>query len=211
MAGRVVAVELDGRLLPILHDQLLDYTNIEIIEADILDLDPAAYFQQDYKVVANVPYYITGAILRHLLSGPAKPTTMVMTVQQEVAERLSAEPGKMSLLSVSVQFYGRVEIIEKIKAGAFWPRPDVDSAVIRINLFDQRVVHPSQEKDFFRMVKVGFSQKRKQLQKNLRAIEGNKSKVRQLLQTAGIDGKRRAETLSIEEWAAVFQAFNASK
>jgi 16S rRNA (adenine1518-N6/adenine1519-N6)-dimethyltransferase len=207
-ANRVVAVELDGRLIPIFEEQLSDYANIELVQGDILDLDPADYFQQDYKVVANVPYYITGAILRHLLSGRFKPTTVVMTVQQEVAERLTAEPGRLSLLAVSVQFYGRVEIVERIKAGAFWPRPDVDSAVIRIALHPNRDISPDQEKAFFRLVKAGFSQKRKQLQKNLRMLEGNKTKVRQMLQSAGVDGTRRAETLGLEEWTAVFRVFN---
>ncbi len=210
-ARRVVAVELDGRLTRILQAQLIDYANIELVEGDILDIDPADYFQQDYKVVANVPYYITGAILRHLLSNACRPTTMVMTVQQEVAERLTAEPGKMSLLAVSVQFYGEVEIVEKIKAGAFWPRPDVDSAVIKINLFANRSVLPADEKAFFSLVKVGFSQKRKQLQKNLRAIERDKAKVRELLQLAGVEGTRRAETLSLAEWSAVFQQFKVAK
>lgn len=208
LVRRVVAVELDGRLIPIFQEQLFDYTNIELIQADILDIDPADYFDKDYKVVANVPYYITGAILRHLLESAAKPTLVVMTVQQEVAERLTAEPGKLSLLAISVQFYGEVEIVETIKAGAFWPRPDVDSAVIRINLYDKRVVEPHQEKAFFSLVKAGFSQKRKQLQKNLRAINGDKTAVRKLLQSAGVDGTRRAETLDLSEWAAVYRAFH---
>jgi 16S rRNA (adenine1518-N6/adenine1519-N6)-dimethyltransferase len=211
LVRRVVAVELDGRLIPIFQEQLFDYTNIKLVQADILDIDPADYFQQDYKVVANVPYYITGAILRHLLESACKPTRMVMTVQQEVAERLTAEPGKLSLLAISVQFYGQVEIVDTIKAGAFWPRPDVDSAVIRINLYDERVVEPDEEKRFFGLVKAGFSQKRKQLQKNLRAINGDKAKVRQLLQSAGVDGTRRAETLNLEEWAAVYRAFQHAR
>ncbi|MFZ0544168.1 MAG: rRNA adenine N-6-methyltransferase family protein, partial [Candidatus Promineifilaceae bacterium] len=107
--------------------------------------------------------------------------------------------------AVSVQFYGRVEIVEKIKAGAFWPRPDVDSAVIRISLYKDRPVSIEEEDAFFHLVKIGFSQKRKQLQKNLRALEGNKAKVRQMLQSAGIDGTRRAETLGLAEWTAVYQ------
>lgn len=207
-AQRVVAVELDDRLIPIFEEQLDDYTNIKLVHNDILKVNPADFFQQDYKVVANVPYYITGAILRHLLSGPVKPTTMVLTVQYEVAERLTAEPGDLSLLAVSVQFYGRVEIVDKIKAGAFWPRPDVDSAVVRIALYDERVVEPADEDAFFKLVKAGFSQKRKQLQKNLRMIGPDKNEVRQMLELAGIDGRRRAETLSLEEWAAVFRVFN---
>ena len=205
-ARRVVAVEIDDRFMPILKEQLTDYPNVELILADILDVQPADYFQSSYKVVANVPYYITGAILRHLLAGTHKPTLMVLTVQQEVAERLTAEPGDLSLLAVSVQFYGRVEIVEKIKAGAFWPRPDVDSAVVRINLYDQRVVAPEEDKAFFRLVKAGFSQKRKQLQKNLRSLVGDKTNTRQVLVEAGIDGTRRAETLTLEEWAAVYRA-----
>lgn len=210
-ADRVVAVELDGRLLPILQEQLEGYDNVTLVHANILDIDPADYFHQPYKIVGNVPYYITGAILRHLLSGQDKPTMMVLTVQEEVARRLTAEPGDLSLLAVSVQFYGRVEIVERIKAGAFWPRPKVDSAVICISLYNELVVQTKDEEAFFNLVKTGFNQKRKQLQKNLRMIEGNKTEVRQKLQSAGVDGKRRAETLSLEEWAAVFRVFNETK
>jgi 16S rRNA (adenine1518-N6/adenine1519-N6)-dimethyltransferase len=206
-AKRVVAVELDDRLIPIFKEQLDSYANVELVHNDILDVNPAEYFQQEYKVVANVPYYITGAILRHLLTSRVKPKTVVLTVQYEVAERLTAEPGDLSLLAVSVQFYGRVEIVDKIKAGAFWPRPDVDSAVIRIALYEERVVEPADEDALFKLVKAGFSQKRKQLQKNLRMIGGDKNEVRQKLELAGIDGRRRAETLNLDEWAAVFQVF----
>lgn len=211
-AGRVVAIELDDRLIPVLQAQLADLPNVEIVHGDILAVDPAVWFSDTpYKVVANVPYYITGAILRHLLAGRSKPTIMVLTVQKEVAERLTAEPGDMSLLSVSVQFYGRPSVVEEIKAGAFWPRPDVDSAVIRIDLDKRPALSVDDEAAFFRVVKVGFSQKRKQLQNNLRGLGYSQVEIDQALATAGVDGRRRAETLSLEEWALLYQALTAAR
>lgn len=131
-ASRVVAVELDQRFLPILEQELAGFSNVELIHADILEVDPADYFSGQsalstaltvgsrYKVVGNVPYYITGAILRHLLGATLKPARMVLTVQKEVAERLTAVPPNMSLLAVSVQIYGQVERVMTVKAGAFW-------------------------------------------------------------------------------------------
>ena len=201
-ARRVVAVELDGRLLPILQQELADLDNVEIIHGDILDQDPGALFKGNYKVVANVPYYITGAIMRHLLGSSHKPRTMVLTLQKEVAERLTAVPPQMSLLAVSVQYYGRVERIATIKAGAFWPRPDVDSAVIRFELAPQ-AEDAAKEEAFFELVRAGFSQKRKQLHKNLRQLPADQTAVARALAKATIDGRRRAETLSLEEWHAL--------
>ncbi|MCL4872430.1 MAG: 16S rRNA (adenine(1518)-N(6)/adenine(1519)-N(6))-dimethyltransferase, partial [Anaerolineae bacterium] len=182
-ARRVVAVELDGRFLPILHNELRGLANVQIVQGDILAQEPGVLFDQPYKVVANVPYYITGAILRHLLAAAHKPELMVLTVQREVAERLTAVPPHMSLLAVSVQFYGRVQTITTIKAGAFWPRPDVDSAA------------------------AGFSQKRKQLQNNLRQLGLDKGDVIKWLDAAEVDGRRRAETLSLPEWLALYHSF----
>ncbi len=202
-AGRVLAVELDGRFLPILEAELKPFDNVDLIHDDILALIPAEYFQGAYKVVANVPYYITGAILRHLLQGVHKPSQLVLTVQKEVAERMTADPPHMSLLSVSVQYYSRTQMLFTIKAGAFWPRPDVDSAVVRIIIDPNRAFDPAQEKAFFRLVRSGFSQKRKQLQKNLRQLGMSKRDIGSILEQAGIDGRRRAETLSIPEWLAL--------
>lgn len=216
-AARVTAVELDARFLPVLRDQLAPFTNVQIIHGDILEQDPAALFAGPYKVVANVPYYITGAILRHLLSAPHKPTCLALTVQQEVAERITAVPPHMSLLAVSVQFYGRAVVAHSIKAGAFWPRPEVDSAVMRIDVFDgTRMLQPHaaqadadstdgdwapvDEAAFFRVAQAGFSQKRKQLRNNLRQLGLDKRAVQAALDAAGIDGRRRAETLTVEEW-----------
>lgn len=205
-AGRVVAVELDQRFMPILASELSGYANVTVVHGDILEHDPAGWFgRDDYKVVANVPYYITGAILRHLLSGPGKPTLMVLTVQKEVAERITAEPGDMSLLAVSVRFYGHAEQLDTIKAGSFWPRPDVDSAILRVDLGDGPLLPIAEEDAFFRIVRAAFAQKRKQLQKNLRALGYKRTTIMALLKEAGVDGRRRAETLSMDEWRAVYE------
>ena len=210
-AGYVVAVELDGRLLPALRGEMAGLDNVEIVEGDILEQDPAAFFTGPYKVVANVPYYITGAILRHLLGGTHKPSSMVLTVQKEVADRLTAEPPDMSLLAISVLYYGDVERVATIKAGAFWPRPDVDSAVIRIDIRPNAALEGDQEEAFFKIVRTGFRQKRKQLQKNLRQLGVGRTAVATALEKAGIDGTRRAETMTIDEWLALVKAFRAQE
>jgi 16S rRNA (adenine1518-N6/adenine1519-N6)-dimethyltransferase len=205
-ADQIVAVELDDRLLPILEQQIGPFRNVEIVHADILELDPARYLAGDFKAIGNVPYYITGAILRHLLSAMVKPEITVMTVQQEVAERIVALPGKMSLLAVMAQFYAQAEMLFKIKAGAFWPKPDVDSAVLRMNTHALPLLPRQQEDDFFRLVRVGFSQKRKQLQKNLRALGLPRDRLEQAFLVTGIEGQRRAQTLSVDEWCALHAA-----
>jgi 16S rRNA (adenine1518-N6/adenine1519-N6)-dimethyltransferase len=207
-AARVAAVELDARFLPILRDQLAPFANVQIIHGDILEQDPAALFEGPYKVVANVPYYITGAILRHLLGARHKPTCLALTVQQEVAERITAVPPNMSLLAVSVQFYGRAVVAHTIKAGAFWPRPDVDSAVVRIDVNED--LTRVDEAAFFHVARAGFSQKRKQLQNNLRRLGLDKRAVQAALDAAGIDGRRRAETLTIEEWLTLTKVMRSA-
>ncbi len=210
---RLVAVELDERFIPILHTAVHNLPHVEISQGDILEQNPANLFDQPYKVVANVPYYITGAILRHLLQASHKPTLMVLTVQKEVAERLTAVPPHMSLLAVSVQFYGRVQRLSIIKAGAFWPRPDVDSAVVRIALVDDetRPLPLTEERAFFRLVKAGFSQKRKQLKNNLRQLELSRDEVSRVLERVKIDGRRRAETLTLSEWIALHKSIRDNK
>lgn len=205
-AARVVALELDDRLIPLLQNEMARHENVAVVHGDILELAPDDWLGADgYKVVANVPYYITGAILKHLLGGEAKPTVVVMTVQKEVAQRVTAGPGEMSLLAVSVQFYGEPRLVSEIKAGAFWPRPEVDSAILRIDLYDKPLLSLAEEEAFFRVVKAGFAQKRKQLQKNLRSLGLPRTAIDAALARAGIDGKRRAETLAVEEWIRLYR------
>jgi len=214
-AGQVVAIELDQRLVEILRQTLAGLPNVEIIHGDILELNPADLLERhmaglQYKVVANLPYYITSAILRHLLTAEVRPRLMVVTVQLEVARRITAEPGDMSLLAVSVQFYGRPRIVARIKAGAFYPSPQVDSAVIRIDLDDRPVVEVDDPDGFFEVVRAGFAQRRKQL-RNALAAELNlpASEVAQALSRAGVNPRRRAQTLSIEEWGKVWKEIRA--
>jgi 16S rRNA (adenine1518-N6/adenine1519-N6)-dimethyltransferase len=203
--AQVTAVELDNRFIPILQTELAYFDNVRLIHGDILDQDLDALFERPYKVVANVPYYITGAILRHLLSARQKPISLVMTVQKEVAERITAVPPQMSLLAVSIQLYSHTEIIATIKAGAFWPRPDVDSAVIRLTLFPEPLLLFPEETQFFTLVKAGFSQKRKQLKNNLRQLGYNPSEITGILEAVSVDGRRRAETLTLSEWIQIYQ------
>ncbi len=200
LVKRVIAVELDTRLQPILNAALGHVTNIEFVYADILATDVPRLVGDDFVVVANVPYYITSAILRHLLENKPRPRRIVMTVQLEVAERLVAKPGDMSVLAVSAQFYAKTRNVARLKAATFWPRPEVDSAVIRLDTYDTPHYDVPDDQTFFRIVKAGFSQKRKQLKNSLG--EGGEA----LLAQAGIDPKRRAETLSMEEWAALARA-----
>lgn len=204
-AEKVVAVELDTRLIPILQHEFANRPNIELIHGDILKQNPSDLFDRPYKVVANVPYYITGAILRHLLSAEHKPQSLALTVQKEVATRMTAKPKKMTLLAVSVQFYGVAKVIRTLSAGAFWPRPKIDSAVVQIDLTSQ-APYQVNEADFFRTAKVGFSQKRKQLKNNLRGLGLSADIVLAAFETAQVAPTRRAETLTIAEWVALTQA-----
>jgi len=205
LAGRarqVVAVELDGDLLPPLREVLASHPNVRLVHGDILALDPAEWMTSPgYLVVANIPYYITSALIRHLLEARIRPRRLVLTVQREVAERITAAPGEMSLLALSVQLYGRPRVVAHIPAGAFYPAPKVDSAIIRTDLYPAPIIPDAHIPGFFRLAKAGFSQKRKTLRNALSAgLACEPAQAEQLLRAAGIDPQRRAETLSLEEW-----------
>jgi 16S rRNA (adenine1518-N6/adenine1519-N6)-dimethyltransferase len=186
---------------------------VKLVEGDILSLDPATLVQDPgYLVVANIPYYITSALIRHLLEATPKPRRLVLTVQREVAERICAIPGDMSLLALSVQVYGKPEMAAGIPAGAFYPVPQVDSAVIRVELYPQPLLPADRLKVFFRLTRAGFSQKRKTLRNALAGgLAWPPIRVEAMLSAAGIDPKRRAETLSIEEWGKLVGQYNALK
>jgi len=206
---QVVAVELDHRLIAPLREALAGFTNVTICEGDMLKLSPDVLIDaESYVVVANIPYYITSALIRHLLEANHKPTRMVLTVQQEVAERILARDSKMSLLALSVQVYGKPELKARIPAGCFYPPPEVDSAVLSIELYKEPLV-PSGSLDlFFKLAHAGFAQKRKTLRNTL-ATGMNESPAwaERLLTTAGIDPQRRAETLSMQEWKQLVEAY----
>jgi len=209
-ARRVVAVELDGNLIPVLQEVLAPYPQVEIIHGDILKQDPAKLMgAPGYRVVANIPYYITSAVIRHLLESTIKPVSMVLTMQKEVAERICADPGEMSLLALSVQVYGEPKPVARIPAGAFYPPPNVDSIVLKMNLYPEPRISNEQLAAFFRLAKAGFSQKRKTLRNSLSGGMGWKpEKSEEILKAAGIDPQRRAETLSIAEWKDLTAVFS---
>jgi 16S rRNA (adenine1518-N6/adenine1519-N6)-dimethyltransferase len=207
-AVRVVCVELDQNLILPLEEILGVYPNVEIVSGDILKLDPGRLMagSDSYLVVANIPYYITSALIRHLIEAPQPPLSLVLTVQLEVAERICAQAGEMSLLALSVQVYGQPVIVSRIPAGAFYPPPQVDSAVIRVLLHPQPAIPRDRLPLFFRLAKAGFSQKRKMLRNALSAgMRWSPSEAEALLSRSGIDAMRRAETLSLEEWKRVVE------
>ena len=211
-AGQVVAVELDDKLAAILKQTLSSLENIAIVNQDILQVDPQALLPEGagYKVVANLPYYITAPVLRHFLEARLKPRTMIVMVQKEVAENIVAEPGKRSLLSISVQLYGNPRIVSLVPARSFYPPPKVDSAILRIDLYPQPAVAVTDEKSFFNVVRAGFTASRKQLANSLaQGLELPKAEVLPLLEKAGIAPQRRAETLTLEEWAQLWRVIQS--
>ena len=219
-AERVIAVELDRNLTAALSRLLAHEPQVTIVQGNILQFSPVDLLTRSglaphtpYVVVGNLPYAITSAILRHFLEAEPRPGRLVVTVQREVAERITARPGEMSLLSVSVQFYGRPKIVLRLKPGAFYPPPEVSSAVIRIDCHAdspsgglQAVEDPRR---FFRVVRAGFAQRRKQLHNSLAAgLALPEDQARAALQGAGIDHHRRAQSLSLGEWTALYHALS---
>lgn len=211
LAGQVIAVELDRKMVAILRDTLHSHRNVHVLQQDILQLDVPHELSRllgladvgalRYKVVANLPYYITSAALRHLLAAKPLPTQLTVMVQYEVAQRILAEPGDLSLLAISVQVFGKPELISKVPAGAFYPAPKVDSAVLRVRIHAEPRVPENEQAWFFRVAQAGFSQKRKQVHNGLRqGLALSRACVEQALLLAGIAGERRPQTLSIEEW-----------
>ncbi|MFH0769050.1 MAG: 16S rRNA (adenine(1518)-N(6)/adenine(1519)-N(6))-dimethyltransferase RsmA [Chloroflexota bacterium] len=221
-AGWVIAIELDTNLANILKQTLSSFNNVTIINEDVLSLAPEALLREhfsreaispfSYKVVANLPYYITSPVLRHFLEASVKPRVMVVMVQKEVAEQIVAKPGQMSLLSISVQLYGEPSIIGYVPAQCFYPAPEIDSAILRVALYPQPVVPIGNGESFFTLVRAGFSASRKQLVNSLSHGLGlPKAEVLSLLEKAKIVPQRRAESLALEEWARLWQLFTKMK
>jgi len=201
-ARQVVAVELDANLIPPLQAVTKPYNNVHIVHGDILKLSPKELIHEpDYLVVANIPYYITSSIIRHVLENDPKPRRIILTIQKEVANRICAEPGDMSLLALSVQVYGKPRVAMHIPASAFFPAPKVDSAVLYLEIYPSPLIESDQLDIFFKLIKAGFSQKRKTLRNSLSSgLHIPTSETESLLKKAGIESMRRAETLKIEEW-----------
>jgi 16S rRNA (adenine1518-N6/adenine1519-N6)-dimethyltransferase len=216
-AGRVFAIELDSKLAAMLEETLASAKNVTIVNQDILQVDPLALLTEhtgsptSYKVVANLPYYIASPVLRHFLEASAKPNMILVMVQKEVAQEIAAKPGRMSLLSIAVQLYGRPEIVGYVPAESFYPPPEVDSAILKIVVYSEPAVEVDDTDSFFTLVRAGFSAARKQLPNSLAQGLGlSKAEVIPWLQQAGIALERRAETLTLEEWACLWRIFRQS-
>jgi 16S rRNA (adenine1518-N6/adenine1519-N6)-dimethyltransferase len=201
-ANQVVAVEIDKKLVPILKEVTAGYTNTQIISGDMLEIDPVTIMgQEPYLVVANIPYYITSALIRHLLESKNRPDRMVLTMQKEVASRICASAGDYSLLALSVQVFGDPQVVLNIGAGAFFPPPNVDSSTLRIDLYEQPLIPAEWLDTFFQLAHFGFAQKRKTLRNTISAgLHCTGDEAAALLQAAGIDPTRRAQTLELTEW-----------
>ena len=198
-AKEVIAIENDRSMLAILNDLFGGTPNVKIIDADILKFDENL-LPKDYKVVANLPFYLAAPAIRKFLESPNPPRSLALIVQKEVAQRIAAQPPQMSLLAVSVQFYAQAKIISYIKKDGFWPSPKVDSAIIDIVL--RKVIYDKQFVEiFFKVVRAGFSHPRKQLANNLSTELGmDRGQAEKLLEQNGIKPTARAETLTVEAW-----------
>ncbi|MEK7621197.1 MAG: 16S rRNA (adenine(1518)-N(6)/adenine(1519)-N(6))-dimethyltransferase RsmA [Patescibacteria group bacterium] len=197
-SGGVIAVEFDPKLATSLQKQHIK--NTEIINADFLHFDLET-LPQGYKVVANVPYYITSKIIERLLTSDNKPSLTVLLVQKEVAQRLAAVGGKHSILSISAQLFADVRLGDVVPAEMFFPPPKVDSQVVIFQPHEKPLFENFDEARFFRVVKAGFSEKRKKLMSSLAGGLGiEKEAAKSLLESAGIDPNQRAENISLQEW-----------
>ena len=209
-AGRVVAVELDDSLFRLLQSDFADAGNVTLIHGNALSVDPCSIFNGSYKLVANIPYYITGPIVRHYLEAACSPSVMVLMVQREVGLRMVARPGDLSLLGISVQWYAKARIIARVPAGAFYPPPKVDSVIIQLTpreLGDRAALTDT----FFELAKAGFAMRRKQLLNALSSgLHLERSDVARVLEAAGIAPTRRAESLSLDEWTRLATVRKAS-
>jgi 16S rRNA (adenine1518-N6/adenine1519-N6)-dimethyltransferase len=225
IAKKVIAIEIDKSLIPILHDTLHDYDNVEIINEDILKLDINKIIDEfkkenqnqisqdntNVRIIGNLPYYITTPIIMKLLEDGVNAQSITIMMQKEVADRIKASPGTKDYgaLSVAVQYYCTVERVANVPRGVFVPQPNVDSTVLRLDIREAKPVKLTNQKLFFDCVKAGFGQRRKTLLNSLQTLQGvDKEMVRESLEAAGIEPSRRAETLTLDEFAMLANEVN---
>ena len=221
-AGRVVAIELDRDLIPVLEFTLAQHRNIKVINEDVLKIDLNSLIEEELgeplpdgekptgvKIIGNLPYYITTPILMELLEGEVNAESITVMMQKEVAERIMADPGSKAYgaLSVAVQYRTTAEVVAEVPKESFFPAPKVDSEVLKLTLRDEPAVKPKDEGLFFRMVKAGFSQRRKTILNSLSTSGIPKEEITACLEKVGIDNKRRAETLSLQDFCSIADYF----
>lgn len=205
---KVIAIEKDKNLCSILEAKLKDYNNIQIINADAIK-DNYKLPTINYKLIANLPFNIASAVIRKFLEAKNPPKEMILTVQKEVAQRITAKPPKMSILAVSVRLYAKASIISYISKNSFYPKPKVDSAILRIIPYDKPSL--SQKELFFKIVKAGFRAPRKQLINNLsKKLNLEKEQTIKWLEQNNINPTRRAETLSVDDWKSLTKNYPLS-
>ena len=213
-AKKVIAVEKDRELIPVLEEKFakeIREGRLQLLEEDVLDFDPALLKKElkKYKLVANIPYYITGAIIEKFLSTPYQPQQMVLLIQKEVAERIIARDHKESILSVAIKAYGVPKIIAKVPPGSFVPPPTVDSAILSIEGITREFFADVDEVLFFKILKAVFGKKRKQIGGSLTEFLGDKEKALGALAMAGIDTKTRPEDISLNTWKRLVNSLNS--
>ncbi|MBU1018253.1 ribosomal RNA small subunit methyltransferase A [Patescibacteria group bacterium] len=210
-AKHVTAIELDKEMVRILKERFNDVKNLEVIQSDILKMSDVRFPMSDYKVVANIPYYITSPLLKHFLQSNHRPSIMVVLVQKEVAEKICGLTGK-SLITIETQLFGQPEIVGYVPSNSFYPAPKVDSAILKIDVYDKPLIPEEELKDFFRIVKFGFSQKRKKLANSLGAgLHIKPAEVRDILVKSDIDPDIRAQDLTIKDWGKLGKMLSGTK
>lgn len=215
LARKVIAIEKDDRLIELLSEKFkteIENDKLVLLNQDILEFDPTSLGLRplppkgEYKIIANIPYYITGIFLQKFLSTEAQPRCMVLMLQKEVAERIVAKDGKESILSMSVKAYGTPKYIMTVKAKYFSPAPKVDSAIIAINTISKNFFTDFSEQTYFEIMKLGFSHKRKMLVGNV-SEKYPREKVVEILRTVNISEKVRAEDIPLESWRQLIRLF----
>ena len=215
-ADKVVCIEIDSRLLPILDETLAEYDNIKIVNQDVLKVDLHKLIAEEFPnmpvaVCANLPYYITSPIIMNLLESRLPISSLTVMVQKEAAQRICAMPGsrEVGAVSIAVRYYCEPKVLFQVSRGSFMPAPDVDSTVIRLDIRKQPAVDIKREEDFFRVVKAAFSQRRKTLSNTLSSgLSMNKTQIAELLERAGVASNLRAEQLSMQQFADIANALN---
>ena len=210
-AGCVIAVEYDANMVRLLEKRFKDVKNLTIIHSDILRTKDYGLRTKLYKVVANIPYYITSPLIKHFLQSDLQPEMMVLLVQKEVAEKVCGITGK-SLITIETQLFGKPEIIGIVPSSSFYPAPKVDSAILKIDVFKKPLVPENQLSDFLRIVKFGFSQKRKKLSNALGAgLHIAPSEIAEIIRSADVDPDFRPESLDIDDWKRLAMALTKMK
>ena len=208
--AQVIAIELDPNLAATLAERLGNPANLTVVEGDARKMDPGELVApgSSYKVAGNLPYYAANPIIRRFLEAQHRPTLMVLTLQEEVARNIAAAPGKMGFLSAAVQYYASAKVVCKVPARSFRPPPKVTSAVVRLDVLPEPAVAVADGPAFLEVVKSGFRAPRKQLRNSLaQGLGAPAGAVEAVLKDAGMDGRRRPATLSLDEWSAVYNAW----